>query len=221
MVLAAPHDDLLFPVDTVDGLLRGIAGLIDAAPAGLRRAAAPFREALVTVHPRRAVAPPLQALPCCRHLEQAAAAARDSRAAEVAACAAILAGEAFWTQNPNYQRRPPGPGFLDNYGYFVVAGPADGPPAFVEVSALALGLLLLGPGTVYPAHAHPAEELYIPLAGDAEWRMGDGPWRVEPAGSLIHHPSGVAHATRAGAAPLLAVYLWRGALATHARLAPG
>jgi hypothetical protein len=35
---------------------------------------------------------------------------------------------------------------------------------------------------------------------------------------VIHHPSGVPHATRAGDTPLLAVYVWRGELGTHARL---
>lgn len=73
---------------------------------------------------------------------------------------------------------------------------------------------------VYPLHHHPAAEAYLVLSGDAEWRRGAGRWRWEPPGSVIYHAPGVPHATRAGADPLLAVYLWRGDLATHARLLP-
>src|SRR5690606_24414945 len=118
------------------------------------------------------------------------------------------------------RRQPPAPGFLDAYGYFVLAGPADGPPAFVECPGLACGLLLLGPGTLYPPHRHPAAELYLPLTGDGEWQEGDSAWRRVPAGAVIHHASGVVHAMRAAAAPLLAAYLWMGDLATYARLTP-
>jgi len=122
-----------------------------------------------------------------------------------------------WTQNPNYRRAPPSADFLDRYGYAVIAGPADGPPALIGHAALALGVLLLGPRTHYPRHRHPAIELYVPLNA-GEWWRGEGPWRSEPPGAVIHHGSEVAHATRAGDAPLLAIYLWLGDLGTHARL---
>jgi mannose-6-phosphate isomerase-like protein (cupin superfamily) len=125
-----------------------------------------------------------------------------------------------WRQNPNYRRQPPDPRFLDHYGYAVLVGPPDDPPPHVADSRLALGILLLGPGTHYPRHHHPAEEVYAVVSGDAEWRRGDGPWRREPPGALIHHAPGVPHATRTGARPLLVLYLWRGDLATHARLDP-
>jgi hypothetical protein len=122
-----------------------------------------------------------------------------------------------WVQNPNYRRSPPSADFLDRYGYAVIAGPSNGPPALVGHGALALGVLLLGPRTHYPQHRHPAVELYLPLNA-GEWWRGAGPWRSEPAGAVIHHGSGVAHATRSGEAPLLAIYLWSGDLGTHAQL---
>lgn len=218
MAQAQPHDDLLFPVAPVTALIRATVAALSGAADGVKPAAEAFAALLGAIQPASVVAPPLQSLPVCRHLPAALAAARGTRAAALAAAAGPLAAEAFWTQNPNYRARPPGPEFLDNYGYFVVAGPADGPPAFVEAPDLAFGLMLLGPGNHYPTHSHPAEEIYIPLAGDAEWQVGKSPWRAEPAGALIHHPSGVTHATRAGAGPLLAVYLWRGQLATRARI---
>jgi len=122
-----------------------------------------------------------------------------------------------WAQNPNYRRSPPSADFLGRYGYAVIAGPADGPAALIGHAGLALGVLLLGPRTHYPQHRHPAIELYVPLNA-GEWWRGDGPWRSEPPGAVIHHGSEVAHATRAGDAPLLAIYLWSGDLRTHAQL---
>jgi len=130
---------------------------------------------------------------------------------------ARLAARLHWTQTAHYRHAPPSPAFLDNYGYAVIAGPAAGAPALVSSEALALGVLLLGPHTHYPLHRHPAVELYVVLTRGGRWRRGTRPWRIEPPGTVIHHPSLMPHATRSGARPLLAVYLWRGDLATAAR----
>jgi Dimethlysulfonioproprionate lyase len=155
-------------------------------------------------------------LPVCRFWSVALGQAGASVSAIGMALAAV-APRLTWTQNPNYRRSPPSPGFLDNYGYAVLAGPADGPPALARHDQLAFGVLLLGPHTHYPLHHHPAAEVYIPL-NSGEWWRGDGPWREQPPGAVIHHPPDLPHATRAGAAPLLALYLWHGELATHAKL---
>jgi hypothetical protein len=58
----------------------------------------------------------------------------------------------------------------------------------------------------------------VTLTSAGEWWRDDGPWRREPPGAAIHHAPNVPHATRAGATPLLALYVWRGELATNARL---
>lgn len=155
-------------------------------------------------------------LPVCRHWE-AALAAGTGDAGDLARSLRPLRDSLAWTQTAGYVRRPPDPNFVESYGYAVIAGPASGAPALLASPDLAMGVLLLGPGTHYPLHAHPAAEIYFPLSGDAEWWMGEGPWRREPPGAVIHHAPHVPHATRAGAAPLLAVYLWRGDLATEAR----
>ena len=127
---------------------------------------------------------------------------------------AKLAPALSWVQNPNYVAAPPSPEFLENYGYAVLAGPGG----LVASEALALGVLLLGPGIHYPSHNHPAVEIYVVLSGEAAWQKGKEPWRREPPGAVIRHDSMVTHATRALAEPLLAAYVWRGDLATHARI---
>ena len=161
---------------------------------------------------------PAAGLGVCRWWDAALDGASAGPAAAVADALRALGPSLSWTQNPNYRRRPPDAGFLDNYGYAVIAGPpqAASPPLVVE-HRLAMGVLLLGPGTHYPLHAHPAAELYLAL-GAGDWWRDAGPWRREAAGALIHHPPHMPHALRAGPAPLLAVYLWRGDLATAARL---
>jgi hypothetical protein len=83
---------------------------------------------------------------------------------------------------------------------------------------LRLGLLLLGPDTLYPPHHHPAEEIYLPLSPGHWWRAGED-WREQPAGAVIHHPPMCGHATESGRAPLAAIYLWRGEIVTAARIA--
>jgi hypothetical protein len=178
---------------------------------------AQFSELLVEAKSAPAQSAAATPLPVCRFwlsaLERPAA-GLERLCSELA----VLTPNLSWTQNPNYRRSPPSPGFLDNYGYAVLAGPAEGPPALARHDRLAFGVLLLGPNTHYPQHHHPAAEVYIPL-NEAEWWRGDGPWRGEPPGAVIHHPSNIPHATRTGVRPLLALYLWRGELGVFARLA--
>lgn len=200
---------------THDGALTGLLEALDRRLAAAGGAAGDFRSALKLVRPPpRPPGAATAALPVCRFLDAALAAAVP---AELAAPLAALAPALCWVQNPNHRRAPPDPRFLDNYGYAVIAGPAAGAPALAACEAMALGMLLLGPRTHYPRHAHPAEELYVPLH-EAQWYQGGGAWTAQPAGMLIHHRPGVPHATRTDDRPLLAIYLWRGEIAVHARI---
>jgi mannose-6-phosphate isomerase-like protein (cupin superfamily) len=191
--------------------------LIEAAAAAEDPAVAGFAALARSIDrgaERPRVAGPARQLPVCRYWVAALAGAPGSLGPALESLGPALS----WTQNPNYRRQPPDPRFLDNYGYAVIAGPADGPAALAVEPRLALGVLLLGPDTHYPLHHHPAAEIYYTLSPDGEWWRGAGPWRREPPGAVIYHTPSVPHATRAGASPLLAVYLWQGHLATHAQL---
>jgi hypothetical protein len=161
-------------------------------------------------------------LPVCRHFADAIAAA-TGEAAVLGAFLQALEPSLAWTQNPNYRRAPPASNFLENYGYAVIVGPQGGAPALVNDPAMALGVLLLGPRTEYPAHHHPAAEVYVPL-GPADWAKGGADeekaeWVSRAPGSVIHHPPNIVHATRTHDIPIAALYLWAGDLGTHARLA--
>lgn len=121
-------------------------------------------------------------------------------------------GAHVWRRNPRYSDSA----FLERYAYTELVGP-HGLIPHAEVS---FGLLALAPHTLYPAHAHPAVESYVVLLGIADWRAGAEPWTPRPPGSLVHHPSGIAHAMRTGGEPLVAAYFWTGALDVPARLVP-
>lgn len=99
-----------------------------------------------------------------------------------------------------------GAGFLAGYGWSEFIG-LRGP---VASEAIACGVLLLGPGVTYPAHAHQAEEVYLPIHGVADWQRGAAAFAPVPVGQAIHHPSWMPHAMRTSVAPLAALYLWRG-----------
>jgi Dimethlysulfonioproprionate lyase len=118
-----------------------------------------------------------------------------------------------WQQTASYRASPPSPNFLDNYGYLEFVGP-DAP---FQTDAARLGLLLLGPGTLYPLHRHAAEELYFPL-GEARWLREDDDWRLVADGGIIHHPPFLGHATESLTAPLAAIYLWLGDIGPAAEL---
>ncbi|RWN39090.1 dimethylsulfonioproprionate lyase family protein [Mesorhizobium sp.] len=113
-------------------------------------------------------------------------------------------GELHWGQT--YGEADFGKTFIDNYGWLEVFGTRG---HFVN-NEVAAGLLILGPDIVYPDHHHVAEEIYIPLTGGTQWRMGEGGFRTREAGEVIYHASDVSHAMRTGKEPLLALYIWRG-----------
>jgi uncharacterized RmlC-like cupin family protein len=158
-------------------------------------------------------------LPICRfwpHCLDAGAAA-DPVIAQFAAALRQLTPSLRWRQNPNYRQAPPSDDFLANYGYVEICGSYG-----LVAAEIRFGVLVLGPGTCYPPHRHPAEEIYIPL-GYGSWQRGEADvtadhWVEQPAGKIIHHPPFVPHATRGLDHALAAIYLWRGDLATEAKL---
>lgn len=158
--------------------------------------------------------PTPQRLPACRHLARALSLAEQGPAAEVAGAYPALAEQLRWTQNSNYLRDPKMRAFLADYAYVELVGP--GGIALEEDAAL--GLLLIGPHCHYPPHSHPAQEVYLVVAGAANWWREGEPWQTLPAAAFVHHAPHVTHAMRTLDEPLLALYAWRGEIATAARL---
>jgi len=97
--------------------------------------------------------------------------------------------------------------FLSRYGWAELVGSKG----ILHEPGVSAGLLLLGPDCHYPAHRHPALEYYVPLSGTARWFDTDLGWRDIPPLQTIVHRSGIDHAMRTFAEPLLAYFHWSGA----------
>ena len=131
---------------------------------------------------------------------------RDSLLDAIATCR----GELVWNSSEiAYGKLPEYRHFLDNYGFSVVIGPArHGLESLYHNPALFCGLTLQAPGVYYPAHAHPAIEIYGIVGGTARWLRGEEGWMPRPPGSVVLHESGIAHAMETGDEPTLALFAW-------------
>ncbi len=73
---------------------------------------------------------------------------------------------------------------------------------------MAFGLGVIGPGCLYPAHRHPAAELYLPIAGRAEWCYDKGPWVAHGADAAIVTRPNQPHAIRTIDEAVALLYVW-------------
>ncbi len=151
--------------------------------------------------------------PALRFLPAALDLATVPDVADLAAPLAALTERATWTRTAGYVEEPPYAHFPDRYAETTLLGPAANSPVAVDpAGAVALGLLLLAPGTHYPPHEHPADEVYVPLTVGGWLDLRSGAYRHRAVGEVLHHRPWQPHAMRAGTVPLLAAYLWTGAV---------
>ncbi len=79
-----------------------------------------------------------------------------------------------------------------------------------DLGGLVAGIMYVRPGRQYPLHHHPPHELYLTIAGRAEWRYGGhaGFEVIGPGATIYNHPHDL-HSAIAGDTPLVAFYvLW-------------
>jgi mannose-6-phosphate isomerase-like protein (cupin superfamily) len=89
-------------------------------------------------------------------------------------------------------------------------GEGIGPDGRLKHNEVILGLFLLGPNVTYPEHAHPAEEFYIVLTGNPEFKVGSNNFKLQEAGAVVLHHNNVSHAIRTSSEPFFAIFGWRG-----------
>ena len=118
------------------------------------------------------------------------------------------APQAAWRET--YKGTAISAGFMDRFACYQLIG-AGGFFACPDVSSY---VVYMPAGLHYPAHHHPAEELYFILAGEAEFAMDGQPGKRLGPGDSVFHPSNVPHSTTTHEAPFMAYVLWRGDLAT-------
>jgi quercetin dioxygenase-like cupin family protein len=148
--------------------------------------------------------PPPADHPALRHLPTAVQGFRDLDA--------LTRNAPLLPWRHGYQPDPSRPGLYDGLAWTEIIGPE----APLRHSALCVGFLLLAPHTHYPAHAHPAVEVYHVISGLTEWTAGQTTTERRP-GDFILHPSGMRHAMSTAAEPLLAIYTWTGDVTSSSR----
>ena len=94
---------------------------------------------------------------------------------------------------------------LAGYGFAEVIG-RQGPFVSERIRA---GIAIWGPEIVYPRHRHEAEEVYILLAGSAEFTVGASGKHTHGVGDVIYVESNTPHGFRTTGQSLVVYYLWQ------------
>ncbi len=90
-----------------------------------------------------------------------------------------------------------------------------GPTGLVKSNIIRIGLYGMPPNTEYGARTHPADEIYIMIAGKAYWQVDKKPYLLHSTGDRSLHPSMVKHANRTGNEAFMSIYVWHGDISTE------
>lgn len=110
-----------------------------------------------------------------------------------------------WEQSYRREDRLVPQAMLDGYGFAEIIG-KRGPFVSERIRA---GIGIWGPAIDYPVHHHQAEEIYIPLSGTAEFRLGDRAPVTRRTGDVIYVESELPHGFRTTDRCLAVYYLWQ------------
>ena len=89
-----------------------------------------------------------------------------------------------------------------------------GPEGLIKSDSLRLGLYGMLPNFEYGIRTHPAEEVFLMLAGEAYWKRGDREYEpLGPRGRSLH-PSMLPHANKTKDTSFMSIYVWRGDVST-------
>lgn len=110
-----------------------------------------------------------------------------------------------WEQSYTKADGVVGDDMLNGYGFAEIVGKL-GPFVSDKVRS---GIGVWGPNIDYPAHSHGAEEVYVVVAGEAEFTVGDAPSAWRRTGDAVLVPSNTVHGFRTGTKPLVVLYVWQ------------
>ncbi len=94
---------------------------------------------------------------------------------------------------------------LEGYAFAEIIG-KRGPFISDRIRA---GMGIWGPDILYPRHQHQAEEIYIVLAGAAEFKIGVDDETRHVAGDVVYVQSNMPHGFRTTDQSLVVYYLWQ------------
>jgi len=90
-----------------------------------------------------------------------------------------------------------------------------GPDGLVKSNEVRLGLYGMLPGHEYGIRTHPAEEVFVMLAGEADWKRGEDDYSPHGPGARSYHKSMLPHANRTRDQAFMSVYVWAGDVSTE------
>ncbi len=110
-----------------------------------------------------------------------------------------------WEQSYTRAQRLVPDAMLDGYGFTEVVG-KQGPFVSERIRA---GISILGPGIVYPRHHHRAEEIYVVLAGGADFSVGDEPATRRVSGDVVYIAPDQPHGFNTTDDIMVIFYIWQ------------
>lgn len=116
---------------------------------------------------------------------------------------------AHWRET--YKDTGIGDTFLDQFGCYCIIG-ENGPFTSEKIR---LYMVYMPPGLYYPWHHHPAEEIYMVIAGNAVFRRKGMPDATLREGDTSFHKSNQPHAMETTRDPILCLVAWRNAFDTR------
>lgn len=111
--------------------------------------------------------------------------------------------DALWRET--YAGTGIGRHFMDRFGCYCIIGPGG---AWIS-ARMSAWLVYMPAGFWYPWHRHPAEELYLVVAGEAEFLRQGAPVEVVGPGGSVFHDSNQPHAMRTRDQPVMTYVIWR------------
>ncbi|WP_018124784.1 dimethylsulfonioproprionate lyase family protein [Desulfovibrio oxyclinae] len=146
------------------------------------------------------VLPEAQSKPVCFHLDRAVDNGMHGPAAGSVRMFSRIAASLSWGYGYEWMPKK----LSDRYAYSELMGPCG----LVRFDKLILGVVLLAPDTVYPAHSHAGiTESYLCLSGT----LSQNDAGVYAPGSLIYNPPEHSHRITTGRTePCLLSYAWAG-----------
>ena len=89
-----------------------------------------------------------------------------------------------------------------------------GPDGLIKSNSVRLGLYGMLPNFEYGIRTHPAEELFVMIAGSAYWKRGHSLYKARDTGERSYHPSMMPNANKTVEEPFLSAYVWHGDIST-------
>ena len=89
-----------------------------------------------------------------------------------------------------------------------------GPNGLLDSNKIRMGLYGMLPHTEYGIRTHIAEEMYVIIAGESYWMVGNNSYKLLKPGDQSFHKSKIFHSTLTVKKAFMSIYFWSGNIST-------